>query len=63
MPDSPIGAPSNFDSPVSAEEVRALIVVGWDLATKLDKILLRLDQLLGPQPSDPRYKSDLYKPR
>ena len=58
------GAISNLDAPASSQEVRALVTVMWELAAKLDKIMSRLDTLLGPHPSDFRNKSsDLYRPR
>jgi hypothetical protein len=46
---------------ISSEEARALLTVGWELADKLNKILTRLDQLLGPHPSDPRNKPAPFK--
>ncbi len=53
--------PLTPDTAVTSEEARALITVGWELASKLDKILLRLDSLLGPHPTDPRYKPSPFK--
>lgn len=41
---------------LSSEEIRALVSVLWEVATKLDSISARIDKLLAPHPTDPRYK-------
>jgi hypothetical protein len=46
-------------SAATSEEVRALITVLWEISTKLDRVLSLFDKQAG----DPRYTSDLYRPR
>jgi hypothetical protein len=50
------------ESAATSEEVRALITVMYSVAEKLDRISDRIDRLLGPCSTDPRYKPNPFRP-